>query len=102
MLRAAEQAGLSATLIWYEAPHRLAETLADLAEAFGERPAAVARELTKRFEEVARGTLPALAARYAAEQARGEITLLVGPGGAPEAARADLDAELRRAWRATA
>jgi 16S rRNA (cytidine1402-2'-O)-methyltransferase len=96
-LRAAEQAGLSATLIWYEAPHRLAETLADLAQSFGDRPAAVARELTKRFEEVARGTLPELAARYAGETARGEITLLVGPAGAPEPARADLDAELRRA-----
>ena len=56
-LRAAERAGLAATLIWYEAPHRLAETLADMAEAFGARPAAVARELTKRFEEVRRGTL---------------------------------------------
>ena len=96
-LRAAEQAGLSATLIWYEAPHRLAETLADLADGFGPRPAAVARELTKRFEEVARDTLPALAARYAAEPARGEITLLVGPAGAPEPARADLEAELRAA-----
>ena len=49
MLRAAEAAGLSATLIWHEAPHRLAETLADAAHAFGDRPAAVARELTKRF-----------------------------------------------------
>ncbi len=54
-MRAAERAGLAATLIWYEAPHRLAETLADMAEAFGARPAAVARELTKRFEEVRRG-----------------------------------------------
>ncbi len=51
-LRAAERAGLSATLIWHEAPHRLAEMLADLHGAFGDRPAAVARELTKRFEEV--------------------------------------------------
>eukprot|EP01037_Dinobryon_pediforme_P001429 gene1429-1450_t len=50
-LRAAERAGLAATSIWYEAPHRLAETLADMAEAFGPRPAAVARELTKKFEE---------------------------------------------------
>ncbi len=58
-LRVAEQAGLAATLIWFEAPHRLAETLADMADSFGARPAAVARELTKRFEEVRRGTLPA-------------------------------------------
>ncbi len=96
-LRAAERAGLNATLIWHEAPHRLAESLADLADAFGPRPAAVARELTKRFEEVRRGTLPELAAHYAAEAARGEITLVVGP--APEeAADADaLDAGLREA-----
>ncbi len=96
-LRAAERAGLHATLIWHEAPHRLAESLADLADAFGPRPAAVARELTKRFEEVRRGMLPQLAAHYAAEPARGEITLVVGP--APEeAADADaLDAGLREA-----
>jgi 16S rRNA (cytidine1402-2'-O)-methyltransferase len=78
-LRAAERAGLSATLIWYEAPHRLAETLADMAGAFGERPAAVARELTKRFEEVRRASLPALAAHYATNAARGEVTIVVGP-----------------------
>ena len=72
------RAGLAATLIWYEAPHRLAETLADMAEAFGARAAAVARELTKRFEEVRRGTLPELAAHYAAAPARGEITVVVG------------------------
>jgi 16S rRNA (cytidine1402-2'-O)-methyltransferase len=80
---AAERAGLSATLIFYEAPHRLAQTLALLAELLGPRPAAVVRELTKRFEEVRRGTLPELAAHYAAHAARGEITLVVGP--APEA-----------------
>ncbi len=78
-LRAAEAAGLSATLIWYEAPHRLAECLADLAVVFGPRPAAVARELTKRFEEVRRAPLDELAAYYAEHAARGEITLVVGP-----------------------
>lgn len=81
---AAERAGLAATLIFYEAPHRLAQTLGLLAELLGPRPAAVVRELTKRFEEVRRGTLPDLAAHYAAHAARGEITLVVGP--APEAA----------------
>jgi 16S rRNA (cytidine1402-2'-O)-methyltransferase len=96
-LRAAEVAGLSATLVWHEAPHRLAETLADLAAAFGERPAAVARELTKRFEEVRRGTLPALAAHYAALPPRGEITLVVGPPPAEETGAADLDDALRAA-----
>ena len=68
-LRAAERAGLAATLLFHEAPHRLAEALADMADLLGPRPAAVARELTKRFEEVARGTLPELAARYAARAA---------------------------------
>jgi 16S rRNA (cytidine1402-2'-O)-methyltransferase len=96
-LRAAEQAGLSATLIWYEAPHRLAAMLADLADAFGERPAAVARELTKRFEEVRRGSLPDLAARYAAEPARGEITVVVGPVGEEPAGAEGLDEHLRSA-----
>lgn len=96
-LRQAEAAGLSATLIFYEAPHRLAETLADAAEIFGDRPAAVCRELTKHFEEIRRAALPELAAHYAAHQARGEITLVVGP--APEEAVSDetLETLLRRA-----
>ena len=96
-LRAAERAGLAATLIWYEAPHRLVETLADLTQAFGDRPAAVARELTKRFEEVRRGGLAGLAAHYAAHGARGEICVLVGPAPAEAAQEADVDALLRAA-----
>jgi 16S rRNA (cytidine1402-2'-O)-methyltransferase len=97
-LRAIERAGLSATLVFYEAPHRLAEALEALAEALGPRPAAVTRELTKRFEEVRRGTLPELAAHYAAHAARGEIALVVGPAedDAPEG-EAALDARLRAA-----
>lgn len=91
-LRAAEKAGLFATMIWYEAPHRVGETLADMARAFGSREAAVARELTKKFEEVRRGTLPDLAADHVA---RGEIVILVGPG-APEAIdEAEIDRMLR-------
>ncbi len=96
-LRAAERAGLRATLIWHEAPHRLGEMLVDLEAAFGSRPAVVARELTKRFEEVRRASLPDLAGHYAAEAPRGEITVLIGP---PEAEAADanaLDAQLRAA-----
>ncbi len=96
-LRAAERAGLQATLVWHEAPHRLAETLADLATGFGARPAAVARELTKRFEEVRRGPLPELAAWYATEPARGEITLVVGPAEEEGGDAEDLDGMLRRA-----
>ena len=93
-LRAAERAGLSATLVFYEAPHRLAETLADMASAFGDRHAAVARELTKRFEEVRRDTLPALAEHYAEHAARGEITVVVGPAPDEAAPEGDLDALL--------
>ena len=96
-LRAAEGAGLSATLVFFEAPHRLAECLAALAEGFGERPAAVAREMTKRFEEVRRGPLTALAAHYAAHPARGEIVVVVGPAAdAPEGMEA-VEARLRAA-----
>jgi 16S rRNA (cytidine1402-2'-O)-methyltransferase len=96
-LRAAERAGLAATLLWYEAPHRLAEALADLAQVFGDRPAAVARELTKRFEEVRRGGLAGLAAHYATHAARGEVTVVVGPAPAEAADADDLDARLRAA-----
>lgn len=99
-LRAAERAGLSATLVLYEAPHRLAEALAALAEGFGpDRPAAVARELTKRFEEVRRGTLAELAAHYATHEALGEICIVIGPAPEETTGEADLDAQLREAMR---
>jgi 16S rRNA (cytidine1402-2'-O)-methyltransferase len=65
------------TLVFFEAPHRLAEALADMAEAFGaERPAAVCRELTKTYEQVRRGPLAELA-QWATGDVRGEITLVV-------------------------
>jgi 16S rRNA (cytidine1402-2'-O)-methyltransferase len=68
------------TLVFFESPHRIADTLQDLALVFGDdRPAAMCRELTKTYEEVRRGTLASLAAD--AETARGEITLVVA--GAP-------------------
>ncbi|WP_326780591.1 16S rRNA (cytidine(1402)-2'-O)-methyltransferase [Streptomyces longwoodensis] len=70
------------TLVYFEAPHRLDDTLAAMAEVFGgERRAAVCRELTKTYEEVRRGPLDELA-RWAAEGVRGEITVVVS--GAPE------------------
>jgi 16S rRNA (cytidine1402-2'-O)-methyltransferase len=95
VLRAAERAGLSTTLVWHEAPHRLLETLGDALSVFGDRSAAVARELTKRFETVERGTVSSLRDLFAREPARGEITLLVGPPETndPE----DLDGRLRSA-----
>jgi 16S rRNA (cytidine1402-2'-O)-methyltransferase len=81
------------TLVFYEAPHRLAATLQDLATVFGaEREAAVAREITKRFEHVYRGTLAALARQCAtdANMMRGEIVLVVA--GAPGSEDDDADA----------
>ncbi len=79
------------TLVFFEAPHRLAATLEAMVGAFGaERPAAVCRELTKTYEEVRRGALRELAG-WAADGVRGEITVVVG--GAP-AQPADLDASV--------
>jgi 16S rRNA (cytidine1402-2'-O)-methyltransferase len=97
-LRAAERAGLSATLVFYESPHRLAEMLAACAEAFGaERPAAVARELTKRFEEVRRAALGELVAWYAANEARGEVVVVLGPAPEEVPREADIEGQLRAA-----
>ncbi len=70
--------GRTDTLAFYESPRRLGDSLAAMAEAFGaERPAAVALELTKRFERVERGTLGELAAFYADDDTRGEAVILV-------------------------
>ncbi|WP_226573625.1 16S rRNA (cytidine(1402)-2'-O)-methyltransferase [Acuticoccus sediminis] len=77
--RIRELMAVPATLVFFEAPHRLAETLADLAGTLGPREAAVARELTKRFETVDRAPLGELAERYAGTETKGEIVLLVGP-----------------------
>lgn len=75
-----EVATISVTLIWFESAKRLASTLADLADVLGSRPAAVARELTKTFEEVRRGSLEELASSYAErDPPRGEIVIVVGP-----------------------
>lgn len=83
------------TLLLYESPHRAAETLAELAAVLGDRPACVARELTKTHEELVRGPLSALARRYAAERPLGEVTLVV-EGAAEEPADAP-DVEARAA-----
>jgi 16S rRNA (cytidine1402-2'-O)-methyltransferase len=92
----ASLARLSATLVFFEAPHRLPEALADMAESLGDRPAAVARELTKLFEEVRRGRLPALAAHYAeAGPPKGEVVIVVGPPLPEAPSEAGLDDRLR-------
>ena len=97
----ADMADIPGTLVLLEGASRVPATLAALAEGLGARPAALARELTKRFEEVARAPLPELAARYAAEgPPKGEVVILVGPpeAGAREAdAAAALDGALREA-----
>ena len=78
LARLAELRSVPGTLIFYEAPHRLATTLTDALEILGEREAVVARELTKLHEEIRRGRLSELAAHYAsAENARGEIVVLI-------------------------
>jgi 16S rRNA (cytidine1402-2'-O)-methyltransferase len=75
-----ELADMDTTLIFYETGPRLAESLADMADALGPRPAAIARELTKLFEEARRDTLDALAAHYeAAGGPKGEIVVVVAP-----------------------
>lgn len=89
-------AAVPATLVFYETGPRLADSLAAAARVLGNREAAVARELTKRFETVETGTLEELAARFA-EAPRGEIVLLVGPPGEAPAAADALDAALARA-----
>lgn len=88
--RLRELASEPRTLVFFEAPHRLAATLAALSDAFGaDRAAAVCRELTKRYEQVRRGPLEELA-EWAADGVRGEITLVVA-GASPHPA-ADADA----------
>jgi 16S rRNA (cytidine1402-2'-O)-methyltransferase len=84
--RLAELAGERATLVFYEAPHRVADTLGDMAEIFGDRRCVVARELTKLHEEFLRGSLSEVAAALAPERRRGEFVILVS--GAPERAAA--------------
>ena len=70
------------TLVAFESPHRLREALRDIYEALGDRQIAVAREMTKLFEQVIRGTVSEVMAHFCQEPPRGEITLVIG--GAPE------------------
>jgi 16S rRNA (cytidine1402-2'-O)-methyltransferase len=94
----AEIAGVRATLVLYESGPRLSACLAALAEGLGDREAAVAREISKKFEECVTGTLTQLAARYAEAPPKGEIVVVVAPPGAPEpASEEDADAALAEA-----
>jgi len=78
----AEVAGERHTLIFFETPHRLRESLTDVEAVLGDRPLAVCRELTKLYEEVWRGTVAGARAHFAEVEPRGEFTLVVG--GAPQ------------------
>ncbi|MBY0401235.1 hypothetical protein K2X89_13130, partial [Myxococcota bacterium] len=93
------QRGRDETLVLFESPHRVAATFARMAEVLGDRPACLARELTKRHEEVTRGTLAELARRFEAEPPRGECTLVVAGEAAEldaaDAARVEADLDQR-------
>jgi 16S rRNA (cytidine1402-2'-O)-methyltransferase len=94
--RLRELAKVPATLIFFESPHRIGDTLAAAADELGkDRPASVCRELTKTFEEFRRGPLGGLAQDYAGKTVKGEIVLVIGPP-APDAApdAADVDSLL--------
>lgn len=94
----AELVAVRATLVFYESGPRLAVTLAAIAEVCGEREIAVARELTKKFEEVVTGSASDLAVRYAEHEPKGEIVLIVGPPSDDIVAEAgDVDAALLEA-----
>ena len=98
--RLTKLAQVPGTLVFFESPRRLVETLVDCAAVLGPRPAAVARELTKFYESVKRGALTDLAQSLAQEeQLRGEIVLLIAPPeeGALILAEADLDAKISAA-----
>jgi 16S rRNA (cytidine1402-2'-O)-methyltransferase len=93
----AELASVRATLLFYETAPRLLDALAAVAEMLPGREVAVARELTKRFEECRSGTPEDLIAHYTAHPPRGEIVLLVAPPGEVQASAADAEALLRTA-----
>jgi 16S rRNA (cytidine1402-2'-O)-methyltransferase len=90
-------ASAPATLVFYETAPRLARTLATIDDALPGREIAVARELTKLYEECLTGTAGELTAHYSAHPPKGEIVVLVGPPNAPSAAVLDTDAMLREA-----
>lgn len=92
--RAAELAAVPGTLVFFEAPTRLAQALADLAAVLGNRPAAVARELTKLHEEVRRAPLADLAQDFESNPPKGEVVIVVAPPGDIEVSDAMIEAKL--------
>ena len=92
--RLMDLANVPATLVLFEAPSRIARSLATMAEVFGGREVVVARELTKRFEEIKRGTAAELAAWADGAEVKGEFVVLVGPPGAATATDAMIEQAL--------
>jgi 16S rRNA (cytidine1402-2'-O)-methyltransferase len=90
-------AAIPATLVFYEAPHRLLDTLADMQTVWGMREAAVARELTKLYEECVRGSLGDVVAHFTAHAPRGECVIVVA--GSVKEAVAEVAQHARRAKR---
>lgn len=93
------------TLVLYEAPHRLLDTLADILDTLGDRPVAIARELTKVHEEIWRGMVSGARAHFAEREPRGEFTLIVAGASEPQAwseeqVRAALSERLAAGWSA--
>lgn len=86
----AQMAQVAHTQIVFESVHRIAASLSDMASAMGSRDAAICREMTKTYEEVDRGTLSALAQRWASKPAKGEFVVVIGPS-AGETAPLDLE-----------
>ncbi len=92
----ADMAHLPGTLVLYEAPHRLEDTLLDIRATMGERHVVVARELSKIFEEFIRGSVSTVISAVAQGKARGEIVILIAPGEAPREETEALDTLLQR------
>jgi 16S rRNA (cytidine1402-2'-O)-methyltransferase len=85
------------SLVLFESPGRIADTLADIAATLGPREVAVAREMTKRFEEVRRGPADTLASALASATLKGEIVLVIAPPPLREVSDAQIEAALREA-----
>ena len=89
---------LTCSLVFFESPHRVADTLTDMNKVFGDRPAVVAREITKLHEEFRRGTLSELSAHYAERETKGEIVIVLAGAQEPRPGEEiDLDQALQDA-----
>ncbi len=95
--RLAELLAVPGTLVFFEAPQRLSDTLADMVHVLGERAGAVGRELTKLHEELTRGTLAEIADHFAGRDVKGEVVILAGPASRQEASESEIADALKSA-----